>query len=379
MKLTDILLAIDACALNPGQWHDVLELVIDYMGGNGATLFSVEATPQAKGLWTNARLDPESVAEYVRYYQKIDPWYRAVFARGLVIPGAIYSGNMLVPAEQLHETEYYRDFLVRFNNVDLLLAIFHDSSHPPVPTVALSIYRGAGAPAFTEADIARLAPLIPRLQLATAVNFQLADRDHRIEVQGSLLGTLGPALVLLDANGKIVHTGPATQTLLDNNDGLGIQDAHLRLTDRTLQQSLASLIAPSQPANADSVLRIPRRNGKPPLVILRVPLPFERVTVSDVRRPACALLVYDPDSRPRCNSGALRSLFGLTTAEIRVAEALISIGTLPTIATELGVSEHTVRTQIKSVFYKTGTNRQADLVRLLLSLPTPAYDPSTSG
>ena len=36
-------------------------------------------------------------------------------------------------------------------------------------------------------------------------------------------------------------------------------------------------------------------------------------------------------------------------------------------ATELGISENTARVQLRSVFTKTGTHRQADLMRLVLT------------
>lgn len=52
-----------------------------------------------------------------------------------------------------------------------------------------------------------------------------------------------------------------------------------------------------------------------------------------------------------------------------MAEALYSIGNVRDIAAHLGSSEHTVRTQLKTSFLKTRTNRQPDLVKLLLSSP----------
>jgi DNA-binding CsgD family transcriptional regulator len=41
-------------------------------------------------------------------------------------------------------------------------------------------------------------------------------------------------------------------------------------------------------------------------------------------------------------------------------------------ADELGVSQETVRTQLKSAFRKTGARSQADLIRMLLQRPTLA-------
>ena len=68
----------------------------------------------------------------------------------------------------------------------------------------------------------------------------------------------------------------------------------------------------------------------------------------------------------------LAAVFGLTAAETRLAAQLASGASLAEAAEKLKVSRTTVRTQLQSVFAKTETRRQADLMRVLqgcLSLP----------
>jgi DNA-binding CsgD family transcriptional regulator len=63
----------------------------------------------------------------------------------------------------------------------------------------------------------------------------------------------------------------------------------------------------------------------------------------------------------------MQQLYQLTPKESEIA-ALLAIGqTLEEIATANGVTEATVRTQLRAIFAKTGTSRQAGLVRLALS------------
>jgi DNA-binding NarL/FixJ family response regulator len=57
------------------------------------------------------------------------------------------------------------------------------------------------------------------------------------------------------------------------------------------------------------------------------------------------------------------------TAEARLAVALCNGKSVNAFALEAEVSVHTVRAQLSAILHKTGTHRQADLVRLLDAAP----------
>lgn len=59
------------------------------------------------------------------------------------------------------------------------------------------------------------------------------------------------------------------------------------------------------------------------------------------------------------------ALFGLTASEAAVAAAVGAGQSLEDIAAARGVSVQTVRTQLKQIFAKTGTNRQSALAALI--------------
>jgi DNA-binding CsgD family transcriptional regulator len=65
----------------------------------------------------------------------------------------------------------------------------------------------------------------------------------------------------------------------------------------------------------------------------------------------------------------LRELYGLTPAESALATLLAEGKTLQEAAGLRGVTHQTARSQLKSIFSKTATRRQSELLRLLLSLP----------
>jgi DNA-binding CsgD family transcriptional regulator len=64
-------------------------------------------------------------------------------------------------------------------------------------------------------------------------------------------------------------------------------------------------------------------------------------------------------------------VFGLTAAQIRVAEAIARGHDLSVTAKALQVRPNTVRTHVRRMFERTAVNSQAALVRRLLSVAPP--------
>ena len=65
------------------------------------------------------------------------------------------------------------------------------------------------------------------------------------------------------------------------------------------------------------------------------------------------------------------NVYSLTPAEMRVGAAIIETGGVPEAAPALGISETTVKTHLQHIFQKTGTRRQADLVKLVAGFASP--------
>ena len=81
------------------------------------------------------------------------------------------------------------------------------------------------------------------------------------------------------------------------------------------------------------------------------------------------MVLSDPERGPQTPAALLHALFGLTPAEARVASALAAGQDLEGIRAALGVGRETVRTHLRRIYEKTDTRRQAELVRLLHTLP----------
>lgn len=62
---------------------------------------------------------------------------------------------------------------------------------------------------------------------------------------------------------------------------------------------------------------------------------------------------------------AIAKAYKLTASELRVLLAIVDVGGVPEVAAALGVAESTIKTHVARLFEKTGTCRQADLVKLV--------------
>ncbi|RYH68023.1 MAG: helix-turn-helix transcriptional regulator [Alcaligenaceae bacterium] len=80
------------------------------------------------------------------------------------------------------------------------------------------------------------------------------------------------------------------------------------------------------------------------------------------------LVLIDPERRARPVETQLQVLFGLTIAEAKLAARLANGSALGIAASELGIAKETSRSQLRSIFRKTGTHRQAELVAILMPI-----------
>ncbi|MGH7248268.1 MAG: helix-turn-helix transcriptional regulator, partial [Pseudomonadota bacterium] len=77
----------------------------------------------------------------------------------------------------------------------------------------------------------------------------------------------------------------------------------------------------------------------------------------------------DPELARRQGEKNLRRRFGLTLAETGLAAEILKGYGRKAAARRRGISDATAKSQLSSIFEKTGTHRQAELVRLLLIAP----------
>ena len=229
--------------------------------------------------------------------------------------------------------------------------------------------RHRGAPLFTVNDeraARRLAEWIAdHVRLWSMLRH---DRERGNGLRAGLDG-IGAAVCILDHAGKLVEVNRAARLLLERGNGLRIVDDMLTATRLDESARLQTAIAHARSGHDDggrnrraTVLAV-SRDGQRPLAVavLRVDPPLASAE--------CGVVVQlvDPDadlSRPMM---PICALYRFTSAEARLVKLIVMGLSLAEAATQLNIQPPTARTYLKQVFAKTGTNRQAGLVQLMLT------------
>jgi DNA-binding CsgD family transcriptional regulator len=211
-----------------------------------------------------------------------------------------------------------------------------------------------------------------RLQRALAVGIQPGSLATLQRLTAEWLDRSPAAVVFLDLNRRTVFRNLRAEALCSQGDGIqlranGIALAHKQDDDR-LQGLIARALSPTNsPPPADTAMRAERPSGKRPYIILVTPANGAHPVSSSVQ-PAVSVTIIDPEHEDLPPVGRLREAFGLTEAEGRLASLLTTGAELREAAAKLGITYGTARARLTQIFQKTGTRRQAALMRLLLGV-----------
>ena len=214
--------------------------------------------------------------------------------------------------------------------------------------------------------------LLPHIRDYVRVRQALVGAEALGASLSGLLDTTRIGAIHLDRRGRIVEANDRARRLLRKGDGLadpgGFLGAWLPPDNARLQRLLArALPRLGGEAAVSGSMTVQRSLGLPRLAVHVSPVAV-RQTDFGGGRIAAVVLVVDPASRPRIDAGLVAEALGLTPAESQVAVLLAAGSSVRDIAAATGRTEGSTYWYVGQLHRKLGTSRQADLVRLVLSL-----------
>jgi DNA-binding CsgD family transcriptional regulator len=284
----------------------------------------------------------------------------------------VIEGEDLIPHDQWVKSEVYRAVAAPFGVEHMTCMVLSISTRTHD---LISLWRGPERPLLEHKYIELLTMLLPHLQNALKIRKTLGLAEDRARNAEATLDASATASILLDSAGRILHMNKAAKLLAFHSDGICIREDRVLPIDRSKRAEFSALItacaAPDlgHPGGALALARPSSSHSTRPLQLLIAPVRLDDKPSAPVR---VLILATDPDQAIDLPDAALREFYGLTPAESEIANALLSGSSLDEVAHLRSVSVATVRSQMKNLLGKTGTQRQGDLIRLLSTLPRTA-------
>lgn len=361
---------IYSAASSPDEWQHFIDKLVRIFDARSARLLWLDQSATKVRTSYMVNTDPGYQQSYSDYYVNLCPWRPEIRSKP---PGQLYSSyfDFSQSQEDFHRSEFYHDW-ARPQEIEHGIGgtIYQNAS----TTIQLLLQRTREAGCFKPMEKAFLNALAPYLQQAFALQQQIETILAQNQVIGKASTRSPMPFMLLGKDGKMAYGCSSIQALLRSRDcQLELHNDRPRLRDATLDTLLSNLIrktlqsACGQWHHGGGRLQLPE-NQQRNVSLYVSPLKWEGALTS-LTPVRCFAIVYLHDRRAATALDKTRLIldYQLTHAEAGVTELMAQGLTLTEIASQLGSSIHTVRNQAKSIYAKTETKGQTQLLRLLLT------------
>ncbi|NND67281.1 MAG: helix-turn-helix transcriptional regulator [Halioglobus sp.] len=363
-------------AVEEQPWQSALPALREAMNAQVASLVLRPPSEGDQGVILNSvRPGPERLDDDTRLANPND-WQATAYREQFfsldpfinLPPDKVITLEDILPDQELMESDYYLHYL---EPIGLFRILGVDTAEPGGMLARLRFSRRENDRRFAQRERLLLEMLTPHLKRAIEIYARLNRTTSERDVYAGAVNQLSVASIILDEQGRLLSANPVGQALLDQGDGLAVKDEHLTLEGRdnnkALQEALVTITRAQQAGETSMVraLRVPRPAGRADLGLVIRPVPTSQWSEGQ-SSPSAAVFISDPDLQESTSGQILGELFELTPAEANLATLLARGLSLAEVSSAQGISQHTARAQLKSIFAKTGVSRQAELVRLVL-------------
>ena len=357
--------------LDDRHWPATSALIDEACGITGNTLMVGEGPKDDirvlfVGLYYHGQRREDLEREYLDVYHPIDeriPRVRKLPDSRLVHISDLYT------AEELRTSRAYNEALRRgqFQHGVNVRLDGPDGSH---------MAWGLGDPVASEgwgaSSIAMVRRLLPHIRQFVRVRQALVRAEAREATVTTLLDRPRIGVIHLDRRGRILAANDRAGSLLRSGRGVLDRDGVLRARVPADQRHLTRLVAEALPTSGTAAVSgsmvLRRSPGWPPVVLHVTPVGIPQPDYG-ARHVAALVLLVEPGCPPRRDPGVVARVLGLTPAESQVAVRLAEGQSVREMAEARGVTDRAIYWHLQQIYQKQSISRQADLVRLVLSIP----------
>lgn len=356
-------LAYDA-AVDEQQWPLFLEALVLATGGVSAFLRSNDTLNQSASFNACVGYELAWQTAYCNHFVKLD-YYNHIMNK--YVPGTIVSSNQQINQRELHKTEYYNDYLLPQDKAHSMgVFLQKDDSH----SLVFAIQRGKRADTFGEEESRLMSILAPHVTRAVRAHQKIHTATAEKEQARGALDQMRMGVILVNRFGTPQYLNRAAELMMTQSVGLGVVNNRLAVQSPTETAQLLKMIFDASPAVDGYVvggdMRITMRNKVDFLHCIVTPIsPKMGFMVNASAGTDCVAVFLSKPEGLQLSPKRLVTLFKITPAEARIVAKLAALKTVEEASDDLGISVSTARSQLKSVFGKTGTRSQSELLMLL--------------
>ncbi len=344
---------LEAAALGPDGLNTAFESVVSLLDGEMFQLFNF-TRPEAPDMIVS----PDRTQIYDDYirnaWHEHDTW--SLRAGKVARHGRILTDDTVISLEERKRDPFYQEFCTRWNIGSFTAWTFNLSGEKWAYT--LMGRRGSESTAIDTVVYRRFIEAADRAALLAA-----AKGDLRAQGLAEGLELGGRPTMVLDHGGRVSFATGGAEALV--GQGFTILQGRLHSENHATDFCFRQLVLRAQssrPGHPRNFL-IVRSDGRRP--ILAMPVHLRDHSLHGLPGARILLMLTDLNEAKKPSAAALRSAFHLSSREAQLA-GWLSVGDTPEeAAAKMQISVHTVRQMLKTVFAKTDTNRQAELVGLL--------------
>ena len=369
-QLSDLISLVYDAAIDQSLWEKAIEEVTYFVGGAGAGLF-----------WKD--VDAQHVSAPHRFgitwplpvglFRQIYPAAVGHFLGEIEQPVATAD---LLPYDELVKTEFYEEWARPQGLIDFVSTVLDKSA---TSVAVFGVFRHERNGFVDDAARYRMRLIAPHIRRAVLIAHMFDLKAAEAATFADTLDGLDAGLYLVDADARLIHANAAGQAMLDARDILHEIRGHLAACDPKVNQTLRDVFAAAgqgdEALGARGIAVPLTGKGGQRHVAHALPLTSgARRRAGVAFRAVAALFVRRAELAMPSRSEVIGKAFKLTPTELRVLLAIVEVGGVPEVAAALGVADTTIRTHVGRLFEKTGTARQADLVKLVAGYATPLTD-----
>ena len=342
-------------AANPSEWRAVLNEMADVFGAEGVCL--VPGPTASLAPICSEALDAPFDHGVRNGWFDDSPRFSRGMPRIKKSDDLVTESMLFSPAE-LDRLPFNAEFVNRFG-----LRWFVGGALVPGDSdgIAFSIERREQQERFSDGEIAVIKTILPHFQRVGRIGMEWSKA--KASGMADAFERMGSGAILLDFHGRVARLSARAEAHVGS--AVSVVQKFLLATDKEANAELQRLIGAAiggGGGNSRISVALPRTGGRP-VIAHAAPVKGE---AGEVFKSAHAIIVLtDPDEQLPLDEMGLRQAFRLTQAEIRLAKRLALGADVADASRALGIEASTARTQLKSIFAKTNTHRQAELAVLL--------------